>query len=85
MIAAEPLVSAVIPKGRELLKVTGRLLGRMTRVQGKPVAAEIEVLEEGTGFYRSTGRVTLVPAKDVEPITDAARALMEDVGGRAAA
>jgi hypothetical protein len=75
-----PLVSCVVPFGRENRMVTALLLGRLTRVEGKPVAAEVRVMTEGGGAMIPTGRFTMVPAGDIEAITPAAAALILDDG-----
>lgn len=73
------LVEAVIASGAERQLRTCRLLGRMTRLRGQPVAAEVEVLERTATGWRPTPRVTLVEAKDVTALNDAARELMRPV------
>lgn len=81
-----PMVSAVVGVGRgERTRVTGRLLGRMVRVGGDAVAGEVEVLEPGAEGLRPSGRVTLVPVKDLEPLNEAAKLAMEDRGDKRAA
>lgn len=80
-IPREALVRARVRRKSDHVEVIGVLLGRMTRVGGVPLAAEIEVVE-GAG---EIGRITLADAKHVVALNDAARDLMRDAGPTARA
>jgi hypothetical protein len=77
-----PMVEVVVDGRRR----RGRLLGRMTRVEGRPVAAEVALtVNAAHPSERITGpvpvmRYTLVPVGLVEPLNTAARRLMDDAG-----
>ena len=78
MFETLPLVSARVPTKGERIQVLGLLRGRLVRSAGKPVAAEIDVLDPVV--MRWTGRTTLVPIEDVVPVNPLAAIQMDDMG-----
>jgi hypothetical protein len=72
-----PIVHAVVHVKNQRTRVFGLLRGRMVRKEGRPVLAEIDVLDMS---WQHTGRTTLVPVLDVDPVTSSARAQMADLG-----
>jgi hypothetical protein len=73
-----PLVSAILDARDGKVRVTGRILGKPSRCEGKSVAVELQVLaERAGGGYAPTTRFTLVPLKDVEPLNEAAGELLK--------
>lgn len=78
----QPWVSVKIRvRGSSVVDFIALLLGRLTRVGGKTVAAEVDLMEfDETWRPRRTGRITLVPISDVELLCAAARERLDDLG-----
>lgn len=81
-----PMVGVVVTEYRERIRTSARLLGRLTRHEGRALAAEVAVVvnaahpSERYAKPLPATRYTLVPIEDVEALDDEARALMADVG-----
>lgn len=73
----QPLVSIRLRRKADIVIASGVLRGRLVRVKGRPVSAEVDILGPDR---EPNGRTTLVPVQDVVDAIPSAWAQMLDAG-----